>query len=51
VRRDPRTRSVVAETLPHLTGSIAVMMKCGLSFMGEGSEPGTIRYGADAAQL
>jgi RimJ/RimL family protein N-acetyltransferase len=45
VERDPRTRTIVAETLPPLAASIAVMKKCGLSPLGEGSEPGTIRYG------
>jgi ribosomal-protein-alanine N-acetyltransferase len=45
VSRDSRTRTIVADTLPHLEASIAVMRKCGLSPWGEGSEPGTIRYG------
>lgn len=37
-------RRVIAETLPELTPSIGVMTKCGFSFVGEGSEPGVIRY-------
>jgi [ribosomal protein S5]-alanine N-acetyltransferase len=41
---DPRVRSVVAETYPHLTASIAVMQNCGLTFLGEGSEPGVVRF-------
>jgi len=45
VCRDPRTRRIIAETLPRLGASIAVMEKCGMSFLGEGSEPGAIRYG------
>jgi [ribosomal protein S5]-alanine N-acetyltransferase len=45
VKQDPRVRRIVAETLPSLAASIAVMEKCGMSFLGEGSEPGTIRYG------
>jgi len=45
VCRDPRTRRIVADTLPRLTASIAVMEKCGMSFLGEGAEPGAIRYG------
>ncbi len=35
---------VRAETLPELTGSIGVLKKCALEFVGEGSEPGVIRY-------
>ncbi|MGQ0563111.1 MAG: GNAT family N-acetyltransferase [Gemmatimonadota bacterium] len=42
--RDARVTRVVAETYPHLSASIAVMERCGLSFLGEGSEPGVIRY-------
>lgn len=49
VRRDPRVRRIVAETLPHLAAAIAVMEKCGMSFLGEGAEPGTIRYGLPIA--
>jgi RimJ/RimL family protein N-acetyltransferase len=45
VRRDPRTRSIVAETFPRLGASVAVMEKCGLVYRGAGSEPGTVRYG------
>jgi [ribosomal protein S5]-alanine N-acetyltransferase len=40
----PAVRRVIAETLPELTASIGVMTKCGFSFIGEGSEPGVIRY-------
>jgi RimJ/RimL family protein N-acetyltransferase len=35
---------VAAETYPHLTPSIGVMEKCGLGFVGDGSEAGVIRY-------
>lgn len=49
--KDARVREVVAETLPGLEASIAVMRKCGLTFRGEGAEPGTIRYGAAARDL
>jgi len=45
VERDPRTRTIVAETLPRLGASIAVMRKCGLRHLGPGSEEGTLRYG------
>jgi ribosomal-protein-alanine N-acetyltransferase len=48
---DSRTRRIVAETFPHLVASIAVMKKCGLTLCGEGSEPGTIRYGANKEDL
>jgi [ribosomal protein S5]-alanine N-acetyltransferase len=52
----PQIRRVIAETLPELTPSIGVLRKCGFSLVGEGSEPGVIRfeltrtaYGADGA--
>jgi RimJ/RimL family protein N-acetyltransferase len=35
---------VTAETLPELTPSIGVLLKCGFRLEGEGSEPGVIRY-------
>jgi len=35
---------VRAETFPELAGSIGVLGKCGFSLIGEGSEPGVIRY-------
>ncbi len=35
---------VVAETLPELMGSQGVLFKTGFSFVGEGSEPGVIRF-------
>jgi len=37
-------KEVTAETLPHLRRSIRVMEKNGLSFTGDGSEHGVIRY-------
>lgn len=40
----PETRRVVAETLPELAASIAVLRKCGFRLIGDGSEPGVIRY-------
>jgi RimJ/RimL family protein N-acetyltransferase len=43
--RDPRTRRITGETQPAQVASIAVMEKCGMSFVGEGSAPGSIRYG------
>lgn len=36
--------TVIAETLPELIGSIGVLTKCGFHLVGEGSEPGVIRY-------
>jgi [ribosomal protein S5]-alanine N-acetyltransferase len=36
--------TVIGETLPELIGSIGVLTKCGFHFVGEGSEPGVIRY-------
>jgi RimJ/RimL family protein N-acetyltransferase len=38
-------KRVVAETYPHLIASIAVMIPCGMSLIGEGSEEGVVRYG------
>jgi RimJ/RimL family protein N-acetyltransferase len=35
---------VTAETYPELVGSIGVLRRCGFRFIGEGSEPGVIRY-------
>jgi [ribosomal protein S5]-alanine N-acetyltransferase len=41
---DEQLTSVIAHTFPSLAGSIRVMEKCGLTYDGEGEEPGTIRY-------
>lgn len=41
---DAAVRTVIAETLPELVGSIGVLSKCGFRLVGEGSEPGVIRY-------
>ena len=40
----PEIRRVIAETLPELTPSIGVLRKCGFELIGEGSEPGVIRF-------
>jgi [ribosomal protein S5]-alanine N-acetyltransferase len=40
----PEIRRVIAETLPELVGSIGVLRKCGFRHIGEGSEPGVIRF-------
>ncbi len=37
-------RRVIAETLPGLVPSIGVLEKSGFRFIGDGSEPGVIRY-------
>lgn len=37
-------RRVIAETLPELTPSIGVLEKSGFRFIGQGSEPGIIRF-------
>jgi ribosomal-protein-alanine N-acetyltransferase len=37
-------KQVLAETLPHLIASRRVMEKCGMVFVGPGSEDGVIRY-------
>jgi ribosomal-protein-alanine N-acetyltransferase len=36
--------AVIAETLPDLVQSIGVLEKCRFRFIGDGSEPGVIRY-------
>jgi [ribosomal protein S5]-alanine N-acetyltransferase len=41
---DPVVQAIVAETLPELTASIGVLAKCGFHLIGEGSEPGVIRF-------
>jgi RimJ/RimL family protein N-acetyltransferase len=41
---DTRVTRVIAETYPYLTPSIGVLKKCGFRFIGDGSEPGVIRY-------
>ena len=40
----PAVRRVIAETLPELTPSIGVLRKCGFRPIGEGSEPGVLRF-------
>jgi RimJ/RimL family protein N-acetyltransferase len=42
--RVPGVRRVIAETLPELTPSIGVLRKCGFELIGDGSEPGVIRF-------
>ena len=40
----PEVRRIRAHTYPHLTASIRVMEKNGLSHVGDGDVPGTIRF-------
>jgi len=40
----PHVTRVVAETYPHLVPSLGVMDRCGLTFAGDGSEEGVVRY-------
>lgn len=40
----PTLRRAIAETLPELTPSIGVLRKCGFRLIGDGSEPGVIRF-------
>ncbi|HKP74213.1 MAG TPA: GNAT family N-acetyltransferase [Longimicrobiaceae bacterium] len=40
----PQVTRVVAETYPHLVPSLGVMGRCGLTFAGDGSEEGVVRY-------
>lgn len=43
--QNPAVRRIDAETFPELRHSIRVMERCGMNFLGPGSEPGAIRYG------
>jgi RimJ/RimL family protein N-acetyltransferase len=47
----PEVTRVVAETYPHLRPSIRVMERNGMSFLGNGSEEGVIRYGITRAEF
>jgi len=40
----PAVQRVISETLPELAPSIGVLRKCGFCLIGEGSEPGVIRF-------
>jgi ribosomal-protein-alanine N-acetyltransferase len=40
----PAVQRVLAETLPELEPSIGVLTKCGFRLIGDGSEPGVIRF-------
>lgn len=37
-------RSVSAQTYPRLAESIKVMERCGMQYVGDGDDPGTVRY-------
>ncbi len=37
-------KSVSAQTYPRIPESIKVMERCGMSYVGEGDDPGTVRY-------
>ena len=39
-----QVRSVCAQTYPSLPESIKVMERCGMTFVGDGDDPGTVRY-------
>jgi RimJ/RimL family protein N-acetyltransferase len=42
--RQKNVRSVSAQTYPRLPESIKVMERCGMTFVGDGDEPETVRY-------
>jgi [ribosomal protein S5]-alanine N-acetyltransferase len=44
LRKDQRVSALTAHTYPSIPASIRIMEKCGLTYNGEGEEPGTIRY-------
>jgi len=41
---DEKVLSVSAQTFPSLPESIKVMERCGMRFVGDGDDPGTVRY-------
>jgi ribosomal-protein-alanine N-acetyltransferase len=43
--QNPAVRVITAETFPELEASKKVMQRCGMAFLGDGSEPRAIRYG------
>jgi [ribosomal protein S5]-alanine N-acetyltransferase len=43
-------QSVAAETYPNLIPSLGVMEKCGMKLLGDGSEPGVVRYAVTRSQ-
>jgi len=47
----PAVRRAIAETLPELAPSIGVLHKCGFRLIGEGSEPGVIRFELTRAEF
>mgnify|MGYP003694729629 CR=1 FL=1 len=48
---EPKVNRVIAETLPELIPSIGVLTKCGFRLIGEGSEPGVIRFELTRAEF
>jgi RimJ/RimL family protein N-acetyltransferase len=46
----PAVTRVIAETLPELTASIGVLRKCGFRFIGDGAEPGVLRFELSRAE-
>ncbi len=44
LRNDHRITAIIAHTFPTISASIRIMEKCGLTYDGDGEEPGTIRY-------
>ena len=42
--QDEQVASVCAQTFPSLPESIKVMERCGMTFVGDGDDPGTVRY-------
>lgn len=47
LRKDPRLTTIIAHTFPTIPASIRIMEKCGLTYDGDGEEPGTVRYKLD----
>jgi RimJ/RimL family protein N-acetyltransferase len=38
-------RRVTAQTFPHMPESIKVMERCGMTYIGDGDDPGTVKFG------
>jgi len=47
LRKDRHITTLIAHTFPTIAASIRIMEKCGLTYDGDGEEPGTIRYKLD----
>ena len=49
--RDARVKSIAAETFPDHAASLGVMRRLGMRHVGDGSDPGAVRYAATRATV